>query len=233
MIASVWSVMLIQDSVGKPFNRRMPRKHLLFGCAILVGVLLSVLLLVETVNTYRYVERDLVREEAQRESERPVRSIVQAARLMEGQSFDTRSLLREVAHENPNQIAWVRILADDGHTIATSDRGGEGPRYSGNELRTLLEQRRTREWKAASGPVLVILSPLSPRSTDDLARSPVGGRAPEPGVVEVAMYLNGISVEVWAATPGLGRRDSGCVCIVGHGRHYPFAFRRVCSREAG
>jgi hypothetical protein len=187
--------MFIHGSVGKPFKRRMPRKHLLFRCAILIGVLLSVLLLIETVDTYRYVERDLVREESLRESERHVSSIARAARLMRTtQSSDMGSLLREVARENPNQIAWVRVIARDGHIIATSDRGDEGPKYSGDELRTLLEQHRIREWKAASGPVLVVLRLLPRRSTDDLARSAGVGRAPEPEVIEVAMYINAISV---------------------------------------
>jgi hypothetical protein len=81
-------------------------KHLLFRCSILIGVLLSVLLVVETVATYRYVERDLVREEAQRESDRYVRSIVRAARLMNtGRSSGLGSLLSELAQENPRQIA--------------------------------------------------------------------------------------------------------------------------------
>ena len=38
----------------------------------------------ETMFTYRYVEGDLVREEAQRISDRHVRSLLRAARLMKG-----------------------------------------------------------------------------------------------------------------------------------------------------
>jgi len=55
----------------------MNSKHLWFKCSIGVGLLLSVLLLVETLVTYCYVERDLVREEAQREASRRIRSIQQ------------------------------------------------------------------------------------------------------------------------------------------------------------
>jgi hypothetical protein len=48
-------------------------RYLWFKCSIAIGLLLSVLLLIETLVTYRYVERDLVREEAQREASRRVR----------------------------------------------------------------------------------------------------------------------------------------------------------------
>src|SRR4051812_46876193 len=109
----------------------MTSKHLWFKCSIFVGLLLSVLLLVESLVTYRYVEGDLVREEAQREADRRVRSIVRAARLIgiEG-SYDMRPVLNEVAHENPNQIAWIRIVAIDGHIVTATAGGGEAPKYS-------------------------------------------------------------------------------------------------------
>jgi hypothetical protein len=152
---------------------------------------LSVLLIIETVKSYRYVERDLVREEAQREADRHVRSIVRSARLMRAeQSSELGSLLRELAHENPNQIAWIRIIARDGHIIATSDRGDGAPKYSGDEWRALVERHRIREWKAASGPVLVVLSPLLLRPLDSRPGLLLAG----PDSIEVAMYPSGISV---------------------------------------
>jgi hypothetical protein len=76
-----------------------------------IGLLLSVLLLVETIITYVYVEGDLVREEAQRVSDRHVGSLLRAARLMKvGQSSDLGPVLDEMVHEDPNQIAWIRIM---------------------------------------------------------------------------------------------------------------------------
>jgi hypothetical protein len=173
----------------------MNARHFWFKCSICIGLLLSVLLLIETLATYRYVERDLVHEEAQREAERGVRSIVRAARLMGiGPSSDVGRVLREVAHENPNQIAWIRVVASDGHIIAASTRGDEVPKYSRNALRTLMDQHRPREWKTASGRVLVVLAPFVLRSAEHSARSPSTGRPPEPEFIEVAMYVNSISV---------------------------------------
>ena len=173
----------------------MHPRHLWFRCAIAVGVLLSVLLLVETVNTFRYVERDLVHEEAQRESDRRLRSIVRAARLAEiEQGADLEPILAEMAHENPAQIAWIRVIARDGRVIARSDQQSEGPTYTRDELRAVLEQRRPHEWRASSGPVVLVVSPLVLGSRESRVHSPPIGPAPEPAVIEVAMYPNRISV---------------------------------------
>src|SRR5260370_41676424 len=51
-------------SIKNRFVREFSARHLLFRCSVLLGILLSGLLVAETVNTYRYVERGLVREEA-------------------------------------------------------------------------------------------------------------------------------------------------------------------------
>ena len=169
----------------------MHSRHLLFRGSVALGLLLSVLLAIETVRTYRYVERDLVREEAHREAERHVRSIVRAAHAMGvEQDSELRSLLCEVVHDDRDPVAWVRVIADDGRTLAACGRGDEEPSYSGDELRSLLEQHPTREWKAASGPVLVVLSPLRLRSSDN------GPRSPDSGLhfIEVAINLKGISI---------------------------------------
>jgi hypothetical protein len=183
--------MLLQNGNVAAIWPRRP-KHLLFQCSVAVGLLLSVLLLVETVETYRYVAGDLVREEAQRESIRYFRSIVRAARLMgDGQPSGLGSLLGEVARDYPHQIAWIRVMADDAQTVATSDRAGEGPKYSRDELRTLLARRPIREWRAASGPVLLLLNPLVLRSPDGPASALSVG--PQESV-EIALYVNGISV---------------------------------------
>ena len=158
----------------------------------MIGFLLGALLLVETVTTYRYVEGDLIREEAQRESDRRARLVLRTARLTAiEQSSDLGPVLSEVAHEDPDQIAWIRVIAADGHTIAASDGTGEEPAYSGDELRTLASQGRAREWTAASGPVLLVLSPLMLRSADNRARPAVGGASE---FLEVALHRNAISI---------------------------------------
>jgi hypothetical protein len=162
---------------------------------VATGLLLSVLLLVETVYTYRYVGRGLVREEAQRESDERVRSIVRAARLAKiEQSPELARLIREVGLENPGQTAWIRIIAMDGQIVAASDYADEGPRYSRDEMRTVAVQQRAREWKTAAGQVFLALSPILLRSTGDRPLYSSAGATPEPDFIEVATYLKGISV---------------------------------------
>jgi hypothetical protein len=40
-----------------------------------------------------------------------------------------------MAHENPNEIAWIRVLGRDGHIVAATGRVDEAPKYSQDELR--------------------------------------------------------------------------------------------------
>jgi hypothetical protein len=56
-------------------------KYLWFKTSILFGLLLGLLLLAQTVVTYRYVRSSLVRQEAVREADRRLLSIERAARL--------------------------------------------------------------------------------------------------------------------------------------------------------
>ena len=172
----------------------MNSRHLWFRCSIAIGLLLSVLLVVETLVTYRYVERDLVREEAQREAGRRIRSIERAARLTGTGSSNLGPVLHEVAHENPNQIAWIRVLGRDGHLVAASGRVDEATKYSQDELRIPMEQLRPRERKTASGPVLAVIRPFLLSLPDDRPLSLSTRALPEPDFIEVAMYVKGISV---------------------------------------
>jgi len=193
--------MSLLEGVTGSVKQRKHTRALLFRGALAIGFLLGALLLVETVATYRYVEGDLLREEAQRESDRRAKSILRNARLTAvEQSSNLGPVLSEVAHENPDQIAWIRVIAADGHTIAASDGSGEDPSYSGNELRTLAGQGRAREWTAASGPVLVVLSPLILRSADNRPLPAVGGPTE---FLEVALHRNAISIKFGPLRQGL------------------------------
>jgi hypothetical protein len=191
-IAAIERTMFIKDSSpAGGIQPRMHPTHLLLKTTVVIGSLLSVLLLIETIRTYRYVVRDLVREEAQRESERYVRSIVRSARLMHiEQPSSLEPLLRDIVGEYPHQIAWIRIIARDGRTISFTGRANESRAYSADELRTLLKRRRTSEWKASSGAVILALNPLRLQPAGD--PSPISSGAP--AFIEVAILPKGISV---------------------------------------
>ena len=74
-------ISMMLNSTRNLMNERAKPKFLWFRLSILFGLLLGLLLLVQTVLTYRYVSRSLVRQEAQREADRRMQSIGRAARL--------------------------------------------------------------------------------------------------------------------------------------------------------
>lgn len=183
-------------------RERVKGRYLLFRCSIVIGLLLGLLLLVETVMTYRYVARGLVRQEAQREADHRMLMIARAARLTGiRESSRLGPVLREVTQEAPRQIAWIRVLSIDGDVVAGDAPAGAAPRYSREDLRAALEQRdrRPRQQTTESGQVLITLNPFrlpppaSPPPSDRPAEPPQNRRH-RPELIEMALYTDGISV---------------------------------------
>ena len=144
-------------------SEQVKPKFLWFRISIFFGLLLGLLLLVQTVATYRYVSQNLVRQEAQREADRRMQSIARAARLTG--SRDPAALapvLKEMVHESPQQIAWIRILNMDGKILAESDKVPEAQSYKPGELGKLLEDRNRRpaQRNTKFGEVLVVVNPM-------------------------------------------------------------------------
>ncbi len=183
-------------------SERVRGRYLLFRCSIVIGLLLGLLLLTETVMTYRYVARGLVRQEAQREADHRMVMIARAARLT-GVRDSSRlgPVLREVAQEATRQIAWIRVLSVEGDVVAGDAPPNAAPRYSRDDLRESLENRdrRTRRLMTENGEVLVTLSPFrlpppgaAPPSNWRL--EPPQNRRRRPELIEIALYTDGISV---------------------------------------
>src|SRR5476651_237690 len=83
--------------------------------SIAFGLILGLLLLAQTVGTYRYVSRSMVRQEAQSEADR------KATALGRPRSRDAALLtatIDELIKEEPTKIAWMRVLGTDGKVIA-------------------------------------------------------------------------------------------------------------------
>jgi hypothetical protein len=157
------------------------------------GLLLGIVLLIQTIGTYYYVAGALVRQEAQREGDRTASSLARAVRLSEANdAAHLTPIVSELHHERPQRIAWIRILAPDGSLLAESGKpmgapyGSEEP---GRRLRNRLTLAEVRE--ADHGSVLVmayplVLSPSPSTSTSTLL--------PSPATSEIAIYLEGVSV---------------------------------------
>lgn len=187
----------------------MKPKFLWFRLSISLGILLAILLIVETTWTYLYVRHTLVRQEAQREAERRVQSIGRAARLTNSRESATLNpVLHEMVHESPQVIAWMRIIAVDGRVIAESEKVEavtQPSSYSVPQLRSILGGRDEPPGSISTeaGRVVVVVMPL--RFGPPPMRRPPGDpstsippppreqRAP-PEFLETAIYLDGVSV---------------------------------------
>jgi hypothetical protein len=170
------------------------RGYLWFKGSILLGVILGLVLLFQTVWTYRFVADSMVRIEAKRESDRKLQALIRGTRPSEKRDTETLArLMEELIKEAPQQIAWMRILDLSGREIVRLGKADSAQKYSADGLDKLAEDRdRTPPVsQTPSGPVLVTLNPLYvglPATGRGLAKT-----MPGVGVIEIAIYLNGVS----------------------------------------
>jgi serine phosphatase RsbU (regulator of sigma subunit) len=169
-------------------------RYFLFKASIVLGTLLGLVLLFQTVWTYRLVAGMMVRQEAKREADRKLQAIIRESRPAGNRDIATlHPLMDELVREAPQQIAWMRVLDMTGKQLVLSGKAGEAPAYAAGVLDKIVEDReRLPEVRTtASGPVLVTLNPLFvglPPSGRGLAKT-----IPGVGIVEIAIYINGVS----------------------------------------
>jgi hypothetical protein len=97
------------------------KKFLLFKSLIAVGFLLDIVLTVQTITTYKYVSGELMMQEAERDSQRKVNTLVGAVRSAQTQDMAAISqILQEFLEDWNQQVAWIRILDASGQPIATA-----------------------------------------------------------------------------------------------------------------
>jgi len=169
-------------------------RYFLFKSAIVLGTLLGLVLLFQTVWTYRLVSSIMVRQEAKREADRKLQAIIRESRPAGNRDIATlHPLMDELVREAPQQIAWMCILDITGKPLLLIGKAGEAPVYAADTLDKIVEDRERLPdvRKTAGGPVLVTLNPLFvglPPAGKGLART-----MPGVGIVEIAIYLNGVS----------------------------------------
>jgi hypothetical protein len=172
--------------------------------SIALGSILGLLLLAETLWTYRYVSRSLVSQEAQREAERRLQSVARAGRLTSSRhSSSLNPVLHEMVHESPKTLAWLRIISIDGTVLAESEKVTDPPKYSHKLLHDIQGGRDQPPGSHTEerGRVAIVVMPLRfgppPRPhadpADAIGPPPREQRAP-PEFLETAIYLDGVSV---------------------------------------
>jgi len=172
-------------------GRSRPR-YLLFKASIAFGLLLGILLLGQTVLTYRWVRTGMVRSEAKREADRRVQALIASSRLAGIRDSSVFSpVIDDLVKGSPQQFAWVRVLKMDGSTIALSGKTAGAPSYTSGMLSKLMldRERQPVVVKTPSGPVLISLNTVR----IGVPPGPAPGRPITVGVMEIGVYLDGVS----------------------------------------
>jgi hypothetical protein len=147
--------------------------------SIAFGLILGLLLLAQTIVTYHYVSRSMVRREAQSEAERRGISIDRATRLTGSREAATLTpIIEELIKEAPEKIAWIRVLDSKGKVIAAGGNVKFAPKWTAESLqqamfaagRGVQQDVRTTD----AGDVLLSIGPLN----RGFGR---GGGGPRPG----------------------------------------------------
>jgi serine phosphatase RsbU (regulator of sigma subunit) len=173
------------------------QRYLWFKVSIILGGLLGLVLLVQSILTYRFVASSMVRLEARRESDRKLQAIIRGTRQAGNRDLTTlRPLMDELIAEAPQQIAWMRVLDMTGKELAHSGKTAGAPVYAADTLDKIVEDRERLPdvRKTPGGSALITLNPLfvglPPGRT---ARRGLARTLPGVGLVEIAIYLNGVS----------------------------------------
>src|SRR6185312_13452613 len=202
------------------------------------GLILGLLLLVQTVGTYRYVSRGLVRQEAQNEADRKVTGINRLLRNTAHETADYKSSIDEIVRDSPQTVAWIRILNSGGAVIAAGGNLAEAPKWTEESLRNELMQRGQHHQdvrRTTAGEILLSVSPMGrgfgrngrgapppgPRPPEPRPEGASGGfqprgpgRGPGGEVVEPAIYLKGISVSFAPLLIPLGVGSTAAIALL-------------------
>jgi hypothetical protein len=191
-------------SADRPEERKAGLGHMWLRLLFTIGVLLGLLLLIQSVATYYQVTRIMVTAGLRREAQQHVISIErEARRLGIRNAAELSPLLDEIRQDAPGKIAWVRVTDMMGRTLVHSGNAVGAP-FAAETLRQAFEEFTpvSQVRLTESGKVLVTALPLRiarrppmPRDGRDSVREPgsVAGPRPVPWVVEMALYLDSAS----------------------------------------
>jgi hypothetical protein len=124
-----------------------------------LGFGLGIVLLVQTISTYRYVAGTMMMQEAERDAQRKVNTLVGAVRAAQTQDLIiVQTILQEFLEDWSHQVVWIRILDNQGQpqtSVGPAPIEAIGPdllerRFSENTILPDLQD-------SPAGPVLVSL----------------------------------------------------------------------------
>ncbi len=190
-------------------------RHLWLKGLLGTGMVLSVLLLVQSTYTYYQVSRQLVSDQLAREAERQVLAVDRGLRQsLASNAEQQQTVLEDILQDNATKIAWMRIIDTTGKAVVEVGEPAGPPLAPGDARPARTGRGRSPELRdTRSGRVMVSLLPLRLmrfRPGSDGARtglrppaaaqSPKGGRSESslPAALqgprlEIALYLESAS----------------------------------------
>jgi sigma-B regulation protein RsbU (phosphoserine phosphatase) len=133
------------------------KKFLLFKTLIAAGFVLSIFLLVQSIWTYKYVAGELMMQEAERDTQRKINTLVGAVRTAQTQDMAViGGILEEFLEDWNQQVAWIRILDGMGRPLTAVGPAPADPVPPEKLPRGFTQESRPPEQvDSDQGPVLV------------------------------------------------------------------------------
>jgi len=173
--------------------------------AISSGILLGLVLLVQTIATYFFVYDKIVRDEAAREVERKEAALLRSAvtaKVTDVHQFGP--LLSELQRESPKQVAWIRIFSmSSGVIAAVGEPVVALPTPDQLKQQLQMHQSRREMVKSPAGNILVVDSRLRFFGRPGEFPPPPPPREGDAMFSEIAIYVDGVTVNFSALRQNL------------------------------
>ena len=162
-----------------------------FQLAAAGGAALAILLLVETILTYRYSTTRIARDQGLLQAAADASSLEHHLRRERVDTADRlQQVLAQIADDQSEEIAWMTVMDANGQVRASSGRfTGPRPVSAPDRIHAALERAEpsSEVQETSSGQILIAILPIRPRYQP---QSTPGG--PEDWrLLEIAIYLRG------------------------------------------
>lgn len=203
-----------------------------FRLAVAVGFLLGILLLADTVYTFRYVVRPLVLDHIAGEAGLLVSQLEIAARAENPEDGAAlAAVIGAAARERPDRIAWIRIADQDGRIVAAAGtpEGGALPRADREAVVARRVQQLARTRATPGGEVLVVTLPFRyqfPSERGGRAPQQAGGGQPRFKLAETALVVEGAAGVFWPLRRALAINLAAAIALLAAMAVFALQFRR-------
>jgi hypothetical protein len=161
-------------------------KSLLFQVVAAIGAGLAVLLMIETLLTYRYVGTRMARDQALLQALEEASSLEHQLQREQINTQDgLRRILDAIVKDREDEMGWMTVMDASGSVLATSLRADSRPSFATDEIRRVAERNQNSSvvQYLSQGQALVALVPLKPGAD--------GNAKTDWRLLEIAIYLRG------------------------------------------